>query len=220
MIIAALVDLGVPERVIEDAVARASARRFPSALRDARAERDRRHVVRRARRRAAARADVGPIRKLLDEVEARRRGRGARRRHVRAARRVRGEGSSHADRRRALPRGRGDRRDRRCRRERGGARISRRRVVVSPLPMGHGRIEGAPRHPPAAAAGGRRVPAGHPDVRRRDRVRVRHADGRGDRRRAREGLDALAFDEAGAHGVGRGDRRPCRSTEPPPRRAR
>ena len=91
---------------------------------------------------------------------------------------------------------------------------------MSPLPMGRGFVKAAHGDAPAAAAGDGRVPRGARDVRRGDRLRVRDADGRGNRRGARERLVALAVDGAGARRLGRGDGEPGGSSQRAARGAR
>ena len=95
------------------------------------------------------------------------------------------------------------------------------RSSCSPLPMGRGFVQGAPRRPAAPAAGDRRVPARRADLRRRARLRAR--DARPARRSSaptRDARRALAVDRARARRLGRGHRDLARSPEPPPRRAR
>ncbi len=130
MIIAALVDLGVPATVVARGASRAAGHRLPRALRDALAKRHRRDDVRRGARRRAADADVRRRQEGPRRVEARSR----RRPRPGAARRSTGsrvaEAKVHrtADRRRALPRGRRDRRARRRGRKRRRAGVARRRA--------------------------------------------------------------------------------------------
>ena len=93
-------------------------------------------------------------------------------------------------------------------------------VVVSPLPMGRGFVSAAARAPAAPGARDRRMPRGPGDIRRGRRLRVRDADGRGHRRRARACVRAMAGHPPGASRLGRGNRRPGRPSEPPAGRAR
>ena len=159
MIIAALVDLGVPSDVVAERRRRCRSRgfhvHFGARVRSGIVG----DVLRRPRRRQAARAHL-----RRDPSDARRRrlaegGPRSRARHVPPPRRGRRRRCIACRSTTCTSTRSARRRHRRHRRRAAALEYLGAELVVSPLPMGHGRVKAASRHPPAPRARDRRVPA-------------------------------------------------------------